>query len=622
MRLNKPLLLTALLVASATAYVSTRLPDPQTRQTPAASVAPSADKTPATTKSSAGRTPLNPASIQSFRAPPAPRAATESLQTVLPQVAEIPADWREFQPEEITFEPYPGMPFKFTKTNVKEEGKYVTWIGRNPDLPGASLVGIGTESRYDAIMVIPGMPQFSLHVDPDGRAFVHEADPGAEGCGVDPIQLNRESMRVAASGTVYTPASVTNLGNTGIQSDTTALPSGAVNVDVIFLYDAKTLSTAQGSSSDAIGYIDSYSKATIESGNVVLGQSQVTSFRWRYLGSMAAPNFVQSDKLVDDLEAMVPGGSAYEAITSIRYQQGADQVFLWHGSQPTPDNAGGQAYARVQTVVRQEYAIAVARWSYSYKSVIHELAHNFGCQHDRANANVEDEANRAAPDGDGFYSYGQLWTNPSPIPNYPYPNTTSTIMGYGSSRIPYFSNPNITLELTSELAGWPRNVSYWGTQALGVAIGQPKAAYNAKVLQDNATAMSNMREEITVPQIIQQPASGSAFNGQTLSVSAQISGGGLTYQWSKDGTPISGATSATYLKSPASNSDAGTYSVKATNRLGSVTSNDAVITVTTPPPPPSTGGGGGGGGGGSPSLWFLAALSTLAATRYFKRRGV
>lgn len=52
----------------------------------------------------------------------------------------------------------------------------------------------------------------------------------------------------------------------------------------------------------------------------------------------------------------------------------------------------------------------------------------------------------------------------------------------------------------------------------------------------------------------------------------------LSYQWYKGGSPITGATSATYTKT-AESGDAGDYYCKASNQFGSTNSNTAVVTV-------------------------------------------
>jgi hypothetical protein len=53
----------------------------------------------------------------------------------------------------------------------------------------------------------------------------------------------------------------------------------------------------------------------------------------------------------------------------------------------------------------------------------------------------------------------------------------------------------------------------------------------------------------------------------------------LSYQWRKDGNPISGATSSTFTIASTKPADAGNYTVVVTNSLGSVASNAAALTV-------------------------------------------
>jgi hypothetical protein len=69
-----------------------------------------------------------------------------------------------------------------------------------------------------------------------------------------------------------------------------------------------------------------------------------------------------------------------------------------------------------------------------------------------------------------------------------------------------------------------------------------------------------------------------ALNAINLSVSAAGSGT-LTYQWRKGGTPITGATSATFNIASASVADGGNYDVVVTGACGSVTSNSVAVTV-------------------------------------------
>ena len=87
----------------------------------------------------------------------------------------------------------------------------------------------------------------------------------------------------------------------------------------------------------------------------------------------------------------------------------------------------------------------------------------------------------------------------------------------------------------------------------------------------------------TAPAISIQPTSQSVTSGNTASFSVTASGTSpFSYQWNKDGTTISGATSSTYIISGASTKDAGGYSVTVTNISGSVTSSVATLTVAAP----------------------------------------
>ena len=67
----------------------------------------------------------------------------------------------------------------------------------------------------------------------------------------------------------------------------------------------------------------------------------------------------------------------------------------------------------------------------------------------------------------------------------------------------------------------------------------------------------------------------------TLTVAAANGFGDYTYQWYKDGAPISGRTGASFSKSAAEAGDAGVYYCVATDKMGdSVTSKTCKVTVT------------------------------------------
>jgi len=546
------------------------------------------------------------------RRSPRLRAVSPAIAAAFPGLAAVQADWREFRPDTLTVAPHPDLPITFTRVAVKDEGRYVTWIGRNPLIPGASLVGVATAGGYDAILIVPGASQFSFHVHGDA-VVIEEANPGEEGCGVDPVQLPKAALAAGPS--------VQSVGYAaGFDPDAAILAATpALNVDVLFAYDTDTLAAAAAQSADAAGYIDGQCKALIESANVALSQSGVTAFAWRYLGAVAVPAHTRTGSLQADLDAAAPGGSLFDWVKTTRYQQGADQVMLLVADS---DNSFiGLAYSPKQVAVTKELAVAVAVWGASYRVIAHELAHNFGCQHDRAHVEVleNQQYGPPAPDDDGFWCYGLMWRNPPPAGYTGNLGTGGTIMSYADWIIPYFSNPNITVQLTGALFEWRG----WGTvPVLGVQqLGQPEtaaaAAYNARVLNEQAEAMSNLSEEILIPAITIQPHNASVPRGQSFTLGVTATGGGLSYQWLKNGVAIAGAQGSSYAKSAEATEPDG-YSVIVSNLKGSVTSD--VVTVTVTAPPPSSGGGsGGGGGGGELGAWFSAALATLAVLRRTSR---
>ncbi len=82
------------------------------------------------------------------------------------------------------------------------------------------------------------------------------------------------------------------------------------------------------------------------------------------------------------------------------------------------------------------------------------------------------------------------------------------------------------------------------------------------------------------PTITTDPASQTVYTGtETIFSVSATSNAPLTYQWKKDGSPIGGATSATYTIASTQENDAADYTVTVTNIAGSATSAAATLTV-------------------------------------------
>lgn len=87
-----------------------------------------------------------------------------------------------------------------------------------------------------------------------------------------------------------------------------------------------------------------------------------------------------------------------------------------------------------------------------------------------------------------------------------------------------------------------------------------------------------------VPTIIAQPQNRTLNAGQSTTMSVTAGGSPVpTYQWSKSGAIVAGATTATLTLNNVQPRDAGNYTVFVSNSVGSIASTPATLTVSVPP---------------------------------------
>ena len=102
----------------------------------------------------------------------------------------------------------------------------------------------------------------------------------------------------------------------------------------------------------------------------------------------------------------------------------------------------------------------------------------------------------------------------------------------------------------------------------------------------NVTSQDAVLTVQTIPRIVTQPQTQTvALNGPlTLSVAATGNPPPFTYQWSKNGVAIAGATGSTYAIANTALTDAGNYAVTVSNICGSTNSSPATVTIAADPP--------------------------------------
>lgn len=122
--------------------------------------------------------------------------------------------------------------------------------------------------------------------------------------------------------------------------------------------------------------------------------------------------------------------------------------------------------------------------------------------------------------------------------------------------------------------------STWGKEEATLSDG---GKYDVVVTSGGIRATSAVMN-VTVraqfrPAILRQPANRLVYPGGVVKLDAQAGGGALRYFWRQNNVPIPGATNSALLIENAQLSNAGMYSLIASNNLGSITSSPVAVQI-------------------------------------------
>ncbi|MDB6171924.1 MAG: hypothetical protein JWL59_1235 [Chthoniobacteraceae bacterium] len=162
--------------------------------------------------------------------------------------------------------------------------------------------------------------------------------------------------------------------------------------------------------------------------------------------------------------------------------------------------------------------------------------------------------------------------------------TDGTVVGWGESGYNDLSAPSGLSEVVAISAGDGCNLALKSDET-AVAWGGNTIAEHRGVVAVAAGFTRNFAlKKVVQPLITTQPlpAVQTLNEPDRLTYSVTATGGGLNYQWKKDGVTLAGETSDSLLIQELSSYNAGNYTVTVSNAVGSVTSDMAVLLLRGP----------------------------------------
>ena len=344
-----------------------------------------------------------------------------------------------------------GRMAQFFLQNLRRHGDIATWTGSDADGRGHAVLTIGPDFMFGR--VISQGRVFRYRPDPrTGECLIEEVDPDTEaGMGDDMLEIPRAAEDLEQDQAEENDAAPQAAEAAADEKNT---------IDVMVLY-TKGLRERYGKTSLVEGRIqhlvdlanDSYDNSNIH-----------TRLRLVHKLEVDYSDQTANDTALDDL---TDNKGVFGHVEDLRDTYGADQVTLLRSY---VGHHCGLAWIMRKSSPDHAYAV-VMDGSSGGKSCpdlayTHELGHNFGCAHDRANTHHE---------GMYEYSYGYQFKAGD--------SWYRTIMAYdceqGCTKISYFSNPL---------------VKYKGAPT-GIAAGQDNAADNARTIEQTRLVVAKYRKE-------------------------------------------------------------------------------------------------------------------------------
>ncbi len=257
------------------------------------------------------------------------------------------------------------------------------------------------------------------------------------------------------------PAPAIHAGDRSPDARACGCPDDQATVDVLCVYTTLAKNAAGGAAAIQTRVQNALDATNGAYSNSQINTSGVNRLQVRAAGFVEITYNEQSTDWLDHLIRVTdPDDGIMDQVQGLRDQYKADTVML------VVDDArftGGTAWWAVWD---EGQAYSCCNWrGLGGGSLLaaHELGHNFGCAHDHEN-------DASAPFS---YAWGHYFTVAA--------TTYRTIMSYpGTVDLQYYSSPHLTHPGTG--------------RPLGVPVGDPRAAYNALIIQQTRGVLSNYRD--------------------------------------------------------------------------------------------------------------------------------
>jgi metallopeptidase family M12-like protein len=384
---------------------------------------------------------------------------TDDGKSALISTVQIQTHVEFLQPGEVV-----SISFPLPKKNIEIKLQPVS--PESLALPEGQFAWIGEAKGGNDVFVMRIKESIEAHLQLDG--FIYRLRSKDAKTGVLEI-FDAKRFREAPNDGVVDP-NVTDKGD-GASGDSVC-QDPATRVDVMVVYTPASRDAAGG---DAL--IQNDVAFAIGRANLAYANSGVTHrLNLVYTGAVSYTEpggGVNSSNLLGDLAGTDDG--VLDSIHGLRDAVQADLVSLMYETDDPAWCGWGQFQETANTDTTDHRAFTVVKRTCAggYLSLAHEVGHNMGARHDRANTDT----------GAYNYNFGHIQPTPSDDAVTPwrtvmsYPKPCGDTAGVSCNRVPWFSNPGVSIS----------------ADATGVALAEAEPEFNVNILALNDAAVSRYR---------------------------------------------------------------------------------------------------------------------------------